>query len=362
MSYGIDSILSSQTNRIEKAKSIVDKNYDAKDVLLRCLHVGDEVEDVLARRWYSGAVLSCLHRCIAIEQWLGLRNAQEEKVSLENALGAFDMFVIENGHGDLETTSIMLDKIADHFRSANPEFDELTTRRKATSLAAYVRAHNLVGINGDVEARYHDLQNNFIGKALQDEQHPSLPLISVAIYCSIAQRLGLNAKPCGFPLHVLAIIRSHQGRTLDDLESDTAISQQSMYMDPFRSESEIPVEALKFQLVEMGVPRQEHTRLLDAASTEEIVARCAQNIIASFRVFHRNAAAPGPSYPKSAFYAAVWALLLLPKSSEARFAEIQQAQYLPVVLNQIENEFPLGQLSDQRSLRSSSVSGIYVDL
>ena len=345
VSCGIDSILASQVSRIKKVKSIVEKGYEAKDVLLRCLLVADGGEDVLARRWYSGAILSCLHRCIAIEQWLSFRNAQKEKASLEHALGAFDMFVIEDGDGDLEDISIMLDRIAHHFRSTNPEFDELTTRKKAISLAEYVRAQNLVGIKGDIDAHYHDLQNNFIGKALQDGQHPSLPLISVAIYCSIAQRLGVNAKPCGFPLHVLAIIWSSHGQTLDDDKSGMAIPPQPIYMDPFRSECEIPVETLKSQLVEMGVPRQEHIRLLDAASTEEIVARCARNIIASFRVFRGNAAVSGHAYPKSAFYAAVWALLLLPKSNEARVARLQQAQYLPVVLNQIENEFPLGQFN-----------------
>ena len=51
ISRTIDSILSSQTGRIEKYQRIVDYGYDAKDTLLRHLDVGDEVEDVLARRY-----------------------------------------------------------------------------------------------------------------------------------------------------------------------------------------------------------------------------------------------------------------------------------------------------------------------
>lgn len=46
----IDSILSSQRSRIEKTESIVAHGYDAKDTLLRHLNIGDEAEDVLARR------------------------------------------------------------------------------------------------------------------------------------------------------------------------------------------------------------------------------------------------------------------------------------------------------------------------
>ena len=48
----IDGILASQRNRIEKAESIMDYGYDAKDTLLRHIDVADDVEDVLARRYH----------------------------------------------------------------------------------------------------------------------------------------------------------------------------------------------------------------------------------------------------------------------------------------------------------------------
>ena len=47
----VDGILASQRNRIEKAERIMGHGYDAKDMLLRNLNVGDEAEDVLARRF-----------------------------------------------------------------------------------------------------------------------------------------------------------------------------------------------------------------------------------------------------------------------------------------------------------------------
>ncbi len=49
----IDSILGSQRSRIKKTESIGAQGYGAKDTLLRHLGVGDEAEDVLARRYVS---------------------------------------------------------------------------------------------------------------------------------------------------------------------------------------------------------------------------------------------------------------------------------------------------------------------
>lgn len=53
ISHEIGSILSNQVGRIEKAENIIKYGYDAKDILLRNLKVGDSAEDVLARRYRS---------------------------------------------------------------------------------------------------------------------------------------------------------------------------------------------------------------------------------------------------------------------------------------------------------------------
>jgi len=47
----LNSILSGQTSRIDKSERIVKYGYDAKDSLVRHLHVADDAEDVLARRY-----------------------------------------------------------------------------------------------------------------------------------------------------------------------------------------------------------------------------------------------------------------------------------------------------------------------
>jgi F-box protein 21 len=47
----LDSILISQTGRIEKFRSVISFGYDAKDSLLRNLSISSEAEDHLARRF-----------------------------------------------------------------------------------------------------------------------------------------------------------------------------------------------------------------------------------------------------------------------------------------------------------------------
>ena len=48
----VDGILASQRNRIEKAERIMNHGYNAKDALLQHLNIGDDAEDVLARRYF----------------------------------------------------------------------------------------------------------------------------------------------------------------------------------------------------------------------------------------------------------------------------------------------------------------------
>ena len=200
----------------------------------------------------------------------------------------------------------------------------------------------MTGIQGD--AHYHDLQNNFIGIALQDDNHPSLPLMSVAIYCCIAKRLGIDAHPCGFPFHVLAIVKPLPGLTMDGHDVQPgAEAPTPMYMDPFRSSEETDPNDLKAQLQSLGIPLSHHPELLDASPTDEIVRRSAKNIITSVQTFPRHNG-PGPrsatsSFPdhEGAFYAALWALMLLPDGSHYS-AGVQRARYLHFILERLEKQ------------------------
>lgn len=180
---------------------------------------------------------------------------------------------------------------------------------------------------------YHDLQNNFIGIALRDPNHPSLPPISVAIYCSVAIRLGVNAHPCCFPFHAIAIVIPPAGLDLAGRAIDDSTQAKPMYLDPFRSDGELLVEDLQGQLSAMAIAPSTYATLLGPASTIEIVQRTARNIISS--VHHNDRNDNLNPEMDGAFYAALWASLLLPEVA----AYTQQAQCLNHFVKYLEKEF-----------------------
>ncbi|KAK4694902.1 F-box protein 21, partial [Lecanoromycetidae sp. Uapishka_2] len=339
-STAIDSILASQVSRIEKTERIIGHNYDAKDTLLRQLNVEDDAEDVLARRFYSDAVLGTLHRTMAIKEWVKLKDG--EPVPLERALAAFDMFVLHGRRGDFDEVSAQLDQLAEGVLTEDPEFVDQPPRRQAIAVAEYLREHNMVGISR-AATDYHDLQNNFIGIALQDDDHPSLPLITVAIYCCVAKRLGLDAQPCGFPFHVQAIIKPAAGHDLEGHAVEPGKETLPMYMDPFRSSLETDVKDLVAQLHALGVKPSAHAELLSASPVEEIVRRSAKNIITSVQTLPRLDGGRPISSPlsfpetESAFYGALWALILLPDGNRLQ-AGVQRARYLHFLVERLEKQ------------------------
>lgn len=206
-----------------------------------------------------------------------------------------------------------------------------------------MRRHKLTGIQDGGD--YRDLQNNFIGIALLDKNHPSLPIISVAIYCCVAKRLGLDASPCGFPFHVLAIIKPDNYKDLDGKAVGSVSDTVPFYMDPFQSDHEILVDDLRSKLSMMGVTTSDHGSLLDVSSTVDIVRRTAWNIIASVQTLPRNrndhAITNSPFLDiESAFYGALWALILFPDGDPME-PNLQQTRYLPYIINHLENHFLL---------------------
>jgi F-box protein 21 len=73
-------------------------------VLTMYLRDGEQANSLLMcfaenRRYYATAVLDHVHRSMALAEWSKV--ATGEKVPLERALGAFDLFVLHDQHGDL---------------------------------------------------------------------------------------------------------------------------------------------------------------------------------------------------------------------------------------------------------------------
>ncbi|KAJ5152841.1 uncharacterized protein N7482_009319 [Penicillium canariense] len=328
----LDSILASQTGRIEKFRAVIDYGSDAKDTLLRHSRV-ESGEDHLARRYYARALLTCLHRSIAVPEWAKLRRG--EPVSLERALGAFDLFIPESGYGDLDEVKNTLTDLVAQFRASHLDMGVLRPRDKALSLASWLRDNDLTGI--ELGKEYHALEHNFLGLALKSPGHNSLPLISAAIYCYVAQEIGLNAHPCGFPFHVHVIVTPPPGL---DMNGDTLSGEDvglPMYLDPFRGARETPVSDLRDQLIFLGASATEQTAFLGQSLTSEIVLRCSRNIWTSIHSAPHHPDGPVSSVDVvSAKYASLWSSMLL--SGDSRPMDLRH--HLPLLMELFATDFP----------------------
>ncbi|EED14167.1 conserved hypothetical protein [Talaromyces stipitatus ATCC 10500] len=326
----LDDILSSQSGRINKAQIIIDHGYDAKDTLLRHSRASTDLDDYLARRYYSNAMLGCLQRNIAIPLWADLKENGKE-TPLERALGCFDLFVPQCGIDSLDQIQDMLDEIADNLSQQNPHIVNLAPRQRALLIASYLLSNNYIGLRAG--RHYHTLEHNFLGFALRDQGHNSLPLISATIYCAVAQRFGLNAQPCGFPYHVLVIISPAVGFDLDGVELLHGNPGSPMYMDPWRSDIEVPASDLQSQLNMLGNLTAPTSRFLGQTSTPDIVYRCGRNIL--------NSLQNGPEESSTldtelARYAGLWSMML--STPQSSFNEVRRS--LPWFMELFFKEFP----------------------
>ncbi|KAK2628890.1 hypothetical protein QTJ16_001993 [Diplocarpon rosae] len=347
----LDSILERQTNRLSMFQSIADHGYDAKDTLLRHCHTDDAVEDVLARRFYATSVLDHVHRAKALAEWHKV--ASGENVALERALGAFDLFILHDQRGDFLEISAIFDDLAAQFRAEYPSHGQFSSRNIAIAAVKFLRSRNLTGLSSEVA--YRDLQNNYIGIALQDQDHPSLPLISVAIFCILGERLGLNARCCGIPSHAHAMITPPDGATLDGKPlAPGAKHAEPMYLDPYRSDEEVPLSSLRTMLTEWGVQQRQFAELLSESSIASVILRTSRNILATVQDYRSNATSnvitghPSISLHANpyadldnAFYSALWAHYIFGNPLRRVGATPTQSQFIPLILERVERLFPM---------------------
>ena len=335
----LDHVIETQHERIRCINLIADFGYDAKEALLREYTCPDDVEDVLARRYYANATLERIHRELAIQSWKELQEGKD--VSIDRALGAYDMFTRSGEDVDFDLMAEDLNQLAHGVLSEHPGFHGLSTRAKASTLALYLRKQGFQGVS---DTSYRALRNSFIGLVLQSPNHQSLPLISVAIFCALAQRIGLDARPCGFLFHVYCLVYAPAQHTLDGEYAPSRTTLDSMYLDPFRSSDEVHQGDLLRVLRDMGINSADHSTFLSDTTTREMVLRTARNIMNSVRTI--RAAQTGvhgistvwlDAYPDmdSAFYSTIWAMLLLEPGNEGgapHQASARRRQYLPYLL------------------------------
>ncbi|RWA12555.1 hypothetical protein EKO27_g2568 [Xylaria grammica] len=328
----IDGIVASRVSRLDKTEQICQYGYDAKDFLLTQCRIDECAEDVLARRG------------LAIEEWAKYQRYTARRfeqspsnverlnggMRLERALGAFDMFMLHDNEGDLDEICHLLDDIASRFRAANPDLEQATTRAKATGLARWLHANNMTGLNDPTEETYRYLRNCLIGRALRDDQHPSLPIISAAIYSALASRSGFEAYPCALPNQVHAIVLSPPGLSLDGavLPTEQSGHQQTMFLDPYGSDEEVPIDHIQNLLFRLGIYTG-HEDMLTPTSTDLIVMRTAQNIRASFTSFRTIDRPLSQLIPMIELNRGDWARNLQPALYSMIWASIMMVPILP---------------------------------
>lgn len=320
--------LGQQAYRVQRAQQILEYGYDAKDALRKQMNCDATRDDGLARRYWASQLLGSIERAQALEHWSRL--ASGEDVPLERAFGAFDLFVADRPPETLDELSHHFDALVAQFRADDMFADFLDARDvavKAQVVAQWLSMQGLTGVPS--QARFRDLKNALISVVLREQSHPSLPIVSVAIFCCVAQRLGLDARPCGYPLKVLAVIVGNTGQSAGDQSRDP------VYLDPSGGSQGIELATLRTQLSAWGIPSVHHPQYLEPASTISMIRRVARNLEESLSesdAYEDALAGPGQEswqttlHPKRAYYAVVWANILFMPESQGVPSSIQHQQ------------------------------------
>lgn len=238
------------------------------------------------------------------------------------------MFFIRGDDGDIDDTCRLLDTLTSEFLQAQEtSFSEWCPRDKALALVRWVRQQNLTGMDDPAE-NYRCLRNCLIGHAIRDKSsnHPSLPIISCAIYTCLAERIGLRAACCAFPQHVHAMVMAPLGQDLNGKMLDPPSTDiDRMFLDPYASSEEIQVSDLRSRLVQLPWLHGPEAFLVPAP-VPVLVQRVGENMRAAFHDFLRGRQDPHQSVEhlaiirddrpaskrtvQSAVYAAYWENLL----------------------------------------------------
>jgi len=264
---------------------------------------------------------------MALKVWTRIDYENPDEQPFVWSLGALDLFVLTATRpGDIEDVRLgvpftksladqrqiftKLDFYVTCIRQDHPDVDELSPHDKATLVARYLKAKGWTGIHGDRD--YHNIEHNFLGVALYSKEHNSLPLITVVIYCYVVRELGLRAAPCSFPMHVHALVRPPKGLDLNGDPLDDGAEDPAMYMDPYRSDEEVPLSSFKGQLriVSHQFTDTEVAGFLLESNARDITLRCARNIVNS----QQSIEIPFNDVDKfDAVYGCSWAAVLVPR-------------------------------------------------
>ncbi|KAK0714348.1 hypothetical protein B0T21DRAFT_426509 [Apiosordaria backusii] len=312
----LDGIVQTTVGQARRVATICELGLDVKDYLLEQRHADESDEYVLARRYWAQATLDSLHRGLAVQVWSRYQGRLDSRQSLDTALGAFDMFVLHDQTHDLDYIARTLDDYATQYMSEHPQSRRFNTRDKAINLVRWLRLKNYIGAEFPI-SEYRNLQHCLIGHALSEKEHTSLPLIAGAIFVCVSQRLGINAACLNFPGHVYVSVEPPAGEDLDGelvwgRKRPTALHR--MYLDPFSSDHEIPIEFLRAKLAE-------HNWASDDASASFLPSPV--SIINHPKIISTGRLRTGVPIRNlnTAKYAAMWADLMTKDPSNIRWSD-----------------------------------------
>ncbi|KAF3309509.1 hypothetical protein TWF173_010788 [Orbilia oligospora] len=257
----LEKIVISPSKRIRYTEKIAAYGYDVKDYLIKQLETPESANDWLARRFHASSTLSYIHRQRAIRCWSTLLTTHE--ASLEIAISSFDLFVIDNFAFDNEQIQNLLTATCDDIIHSQRDFPGRSIQEKAIGIVSYMRSQGFLGCP---QENFHDLVNCFIGVSMRTTKR-TLPITSCSIFCSLANRLGLEARPCAYPYHVYALVRETES--------------SHFYVNPHDSVDIVLQPELERRLEEIGVTITSETisKYLHPATTKELVLRNARNIL-----------------------------------------------------------------------------------
>ncbi|KIX01135.1 uncharacterized protein Z518_10201 [Rhinocladiella mackenziei CBS 650.93] len=327
----IGKIVAEELGRLDWIKTILEIGYDAKDDLLDMFWNASSSQNHLAQKYWSHAALGCLHRFLAVQEWIALREGGQDPYAFEKPLAALDLFILEeHAEGDMDDIFARLDSYVASVRAAHANIDELSPREKSIIIADHLLKNKWIGIQGD--RHYHSLDHMFLGVSLFSGNRNSVPLISAVTFCYVARQFNLRAAPCSYPFHVHAVVQPPPGIDLDGkpLRESSGSEDRGpslpthLYMDPFNGSEPISYSVLDTQLkfITPAATLAQTTSYLSAASPKDLTIRTAHNILSS--PAHYSGAPLHPINPNLATYAALFSLVLLPALPNPHPAQLQQ--------------------------------------
>lgn len=139
------------------------------------------------------------------------------------------------------------------------------------------------------------------------------------------------------------------GRALGGTES----SPEPMYLDPYRSDREIPLEGLQRMLLAWGIQPTEYDRFLAESSAASLILRTSRNILATVHEFRGHGGdAENTGHPtirlhanpfadmENAFYSALWANFIFGRPIPSSDG-YNQRHFIPLILERFERLYPM---------------------